>query len=437
MTAMSTTSTPLTHAIVFDDGGGVLAPLTDFRASFDVRTGALTTLERITRRLGVAVVGLRTPPELAGVTAKRHAIPVNQELRVPGSVLAINGRCVMPPAEALGLALGERLVEGASGDVVAAHVNAGEASVLLTGGVMPSGPSRMLEGRVLIHRPWSWRTQRDKAIATDLELIEKEFAGLSEEEAPGVAMRAAAVPSGRVMMREPSFLQLGGRVSVHPTARVMPGSIIDSENGAVVIDAHAVVRPGAIVIGPCYIGQHSTVLERATIRGNTAIGPWCKVNGEVGGCVFQGYSNKAHDGYLGDTFAGEWVNLGAGTTTSNLLNTYGEIVTKAAPDMSNERTGETFLGATIGDHVKTAICTRLMTGSVLHSGGMFATTAAVSGCVAPFTWATDAGPRLFRLDKFTEVMRAAMGRRHVEPTGAYLERLAGLHGAAVARYYPK
>jgi acetyltransferase-like isoleucine patch superfamily enzyme len=181
------------------------------------------------------------------------------------------------------------------------------------------------------------------------------------------------------------------------------------------------------------VGPHSTVLERATIRQHTAIGPWCKVNGEVGGTIFQGYANKAHDGYLGDSWMGEWVNLGAGTTNSNLLNTYGEIVSRATPDGKNERTGENFLGAVIGDHVKTAICTRIMTGSVLHTGSMFATTAPVSGCVGAFTWATDdpdtgrPSHRPYRLDKFGEVMRAAMARRKVEPSEAYLRRLAELH----------
>ncbi len=168
------------------------------------------------------------------------------------------------------------------------------------------------------------------------------------------------------------------------------------------------------------------MLERATIRQNTAVGPWCKVNGEIGGVLFQGYSNKAHDGYLGDSFVGEWVNLGAGTTNSNLLNTYGEVITRATPDGKHERTGETFLGAIIGDHVKTAICTRIMTGSVLHTGGMFATTAAVSGCVAPFTWATDAGQRPYRFEKFIEVARAAMSRRKITPSGAYTTLLRDL-----------
>jgi UDP-N-acetylglucosamine diphosphorylase/glucosamine-1-phosphate N-acetyltransferase len=205
--------------------------------------------------------------------------------------------------------------------------------------------------------------------------------------------------------------------------------VLDSEQGPIHIAEHATVRPGAILIGPCYVGPHATVLERATIRGGTAIGPWCKVNGEVSGTIFQGFANKAHDGYLGDAYVGEWVNLGAGTTVSNLLNTYGEVITKATPGSPNERTGESFLGPVIGDHVKTAICTRIMTGAVLHTGSMFATTAAVCGCVPGFTWATDEGQRSYRLDKFLEVARSAMSRRKVEASEAYVAALTALHGA--------
>ncbi|MFT3685650.1 MAG: hypothetical protein QM783_12110 [Phycisphaerales bacterium] len=83
-------------------------------------------------------------------------------------------------------------------------------------------------------------------------------------------------------------------------------------------------------MGPAYIGSHSTVIERTLVKAHSSIGPWCKVAGEVGGVVFQGFANKAHDGHLGDAFVGEWSNLGAGTTNSNLLNTYGEVTMRSA-----------------------------------------------------------------------------------------------------------
>ncbi len=112
---------------------------------------------------------------------------------------------------------------------------------------------------------------------------------------------------------------------------------------------------------------------------------------------------------------------------SNLLNTYSEIVSQATPGGKRERTGETFLGAMVGDHVKTAIGTRIMTGSVIGTGAMWAASEAIKGCIEPFAWVTDEGRRRYRLDKFVEVLRAVMARRDLEPSDAYLARLAGLH----------
>ena len=216
-------------------------------------------------------------------------------------------------------------------------------------------------------------------------------------------------------------------VLYHSTSHISPTVIFDSTSGPIVIDARATIRPRALLIGPCYVGQDSIVLDLATIRPGTCIGPHCKVNGEVGGTIFQAFSNKAHDGYVGDSYIGEWVNLGAGTTTSNLLNTYSEVIAKVSPKGSHERTGQTFLGSIIGDHTKTAICTRLMTGTIIHTGSMIAATGGASGCIAPFSWMTDDGVRQFRLEKFIDVLKAAMARRAKTPSPDYLSRIKELH----------
>jgi UDP-N-acetylglucosamine diphosphorylase/glucosamine-1-phosphate N-acetyltransferase len=408
-------------AYLFDDDLPQLAPLTDLRPSFDIRTGALTTLERLSMAIGLRVVGLKVPQGLAVLSSKRHSAPVNVAVPKGGPILVLNGRCVLPPPGLKDLNPGEALVEAGSGALVAAMLNAEDAQAFLDGGRLGTVKTQTLPAPTLLSRPWHIRSFRDSALKMDLDLLQSSETGeLTSTQEPRTARRYEPAPG---------VLHLGGDVVIHAEAKVYPGVVLDSENGPIHIAEHAVVRPGAILIGPCYVGPHATVLERATIRAGTAIGPWCKVNGEVGGTIFQGYSNKAHDGYVGDSYIGEWVNLGAGTTTSNLLNTYGEIVAKATPSSSNERTGETFLGAMIGDHVKTAICTRIMTGSVLHTGCMFATTAPVSGCIGPFTWATDAGVRRYRLEKFLEVARAAMGRRKVEASAAYIERIGELHAA--------
>ncbi len=410
---------------VFDEPIPQLAPLTDLRASFDVRTGALTTLERLTRALRVHVASLQVPARLAAVTAKRHSLPVNVPLPTDRPVLLINGRSVLPPLAALDLTPGEGLVEEGTGHVIAACLNGSEAQQFLATYSAPTLRAKTVPGPALLARPWHVRRFRDQALAMDLQLL--------AESQPHTLTSTQQPDPGRRYEPAPGTLYLGGDAVIAPSARVYPGVVLDSEQGAIHIAEHAVVRPGAVLIGPCYVGPHSTVLERATIRQGTAIGPWCKVNGEVGGTIFQGYANKAHDGYVGDAYVGEWVNLGAGTTTSNLLNTYGEVIARATPNSSNERTGETFLGPVIGDHVKTAICTRVMTGSVLHTGSMFATTAPVSGCVPAFTWATDEGLRTYRLEKFLEVARAAMARRKVEPSEAYIATITALHEATRSR----
>ncbi|GJQ29866.1 MAG: hypothetical protein HBSAPP03_17500 [Phycisphaerae bacterium] len=419
--------------IVFDDAGGRLAPLTDLRPSFDVRTGALTTLERVRRVLDGQVIGLWVPESLRVLARLTHAEPVNATIGGSGVALIYNGRCPVPPEGLGSLREGEALIEPGTGELVAACLDAGRALDAAAGRVPASVTARReLPAPSLLARPWHLRRYRDAAIRIDLELLALPERRTPDEPSPAQELFEAGVAGVTLTPGAAEPLRLGGAaLTVHKAARVYPGAILDLERGPIVIDEGAIVRPGAILIGPVYIGPHSTILERATIRQNTAIGPWCKVNGEVGGTIFQGYANKAHDGYLGDSWVGEWVNLGAGTTNSNLLNTYEEIIAVASPGMSNERTGETFLGATIGDHVKTAIGTRLMTGCVLHTGGMFATTAPVSGATPPFAWSTDAGLRRYRLDKFLAVARAMMHRRNIEPSAAYLERLTALHASAI------
>ncbi|MBX3363699.1 MAG: hypothetical protein KF866_02940 [Phycisphaeraceae bacterium] len=394
----------MSQTIFFDDGLGQLAPLTDLRPAFDIRTGAFTNLERIGVGLQLSLVGLWVPPGLVDLTRDRHDVLVNSVPDLADPILLINGRCPLPLREIDDLAPGERLVEQKSDQTIAARLAPAEARRLLEG--EPVGQTVLFDKKVLLSRPWEVRSVRDLAIETDLKIL----AGMSRRD----------VPAGVAVVGD-------HRPMIHPESNVCPGVTLVCEDGPVVIDRRAQVRPGAIIIGPAYVGPGSTVLERATIRSHTAVGPVCKVNGEIAGTVFQGYANKAHDGYLGDSWVGEWVNLGAGTTNSNLLNTYTPVIAQAWPGMSRERTEETFLGAVIGDHVKTAICTRIMTGCVIHLGSMLAGTAPVSGCIAPFSWYTDSGCAFYRLSKFLDVLHTAMGRRDIEPSEAYLARLRELH----------
>ncbi|MBX3384997.1 MAG: hypothetical protein KF768_00335 [Phycisphaeraceae bacterium] len=439
---MSATNFTDAAMIVFDDtdlvsegGACLLSPVTDLRATFDLRTGARTTLERMVSAAGVdgSRIRLRVPARLAGLTRERHSgLRVNDSAGLDsGSALLVNGRFALATEQCFeawrGLAVGSGEVSG-EGSVVVARVEASAARDFLSGG----GSARVLGGikpvpvakgssERLLSRPWHLRTFRDEALEIDLAAL----AG-SEPTSTG---------------QTPFGWMIGPHaVRIAETAVVQAGVVLDASSGPIWIGAHAVIRPGAVVCGPCAVGEHSTVMDRAVIRAQTAIGPWCKVGGEVGATIFQGYANKAHDGYLGDSYIGEWVNLGANTTNSNLLNTYGEITARAlkgpvGPVGSNERSGERFLGCVLGDHVKTAICTRIMTGTIVGTGTMFAAGQAVTGTVPGFRWITDATPLSttsagadYRFEKFMDVARAAMARRSVHPTDAYVAALRGLSG---------
>lgn len=389
--------------IIFDDGLGQLGPMTDLRASFEVRTGMFTTGRRIAAHRPKSLGGYWVPGRLANAVAERADAPVNT-LPNEEVIYCVNGRWSTPEGS---LKLGEALVEQATGHVIAAVLRRADAEYFLTTGQLHERVQvQRLDKRVLYKFPWDVMHMMKQTIVHDI---------LSHR------ILDAAIPSdlAEVVGEYP--------VEVHAGAKIFPYVVLDATAGPIMIHEHAVIRPGAILCGPCAIGSESTVIDRALIKAHTVIGPHCKVAGEVGGTIFQGFSNKSHDGHLGDSWVGKWVNLGAGTTNSNLLNTYGEVTMRLEPDGPRLRTGMTFLGAIIGDHVKTAIGTRIMTGSVLGTGAMIATTAPPATCVRRYAWMTDEGERTYAIDKFLETARTMMERRKVQLSESYANALRELH----------
>jgi UDP-N-acetylglucosamine diphosphorylase/glucosamine-1-phosphate N-acetyltransferase len=147
---------------------------------------------------------------------------------------------------------------------------------------------------------------------------------------------------------------------------IKPGVVLDASEGPIVIENGVQLLPNAVVIGPAYIGEKTVIKAGAKIYHNTVIGPLCKIGGEVEGCIFQGYSNKQHEGFLGHSFVGEWVNLGAGTENSDLKNNYSSI--KVLLGRKEIDTKSMFVGCCVGDHTKTGIKTMINSGSIF---GMF------------------------------------------------------------------
>jgi UDP-N-acetylglucosamine diphosphorylase/glucosamine-1-phosphate N-acetyltransferase len=190
-------------------------------------------------------------------------------------------------------------------------------------------------------------------------------------------------------------------------------AFLNTTDGPIYIGKEAVVMEGAKIRGPFALCDHATVKMDAKIYGGTTIGPHCKVGGEISNSVIFGYSNKAHDGFLGNSVLGEWCNLGADTNVSNLKNTYEPVKLWSYSTEHFENTGQQFCGLMMGDHSKTGINTMFNTGTVV---GVFANIYGDGyqrNFIPSFSWGGKHGLTHYKLEKAFQVAAAVMARRGI------------------------
>jgi UDP-N-acetylglucosamine diphosphorylase/glucosamine-1-phosphate N-acetyltransferase len=208
-------------------------------------------------------------------------------------------------------------------------------------------------------------------------------------------------------------------------ATIEPQVVFDASAGPIYVGARTTVLAFTRLVGPCYVGKDSMILgDRIS---TCSIGDHCKVRGEMSNTVMIGYANKGHDGFVGHSYMGRWVNLGAGTITSNLKNTYGPVTLWTPSGMRS--TGMQFLGTLFGDHAKTGIGTCLTTGTVLGAAANVYGGQTPPKAVPPFAWGSAPPYSVYRLDKFLEVVERVMARRQVKLTDRGREQLAAAHRA--------
>jgi len=194
----------------------------------------------------------------------------------------------------------------------------------------------------------------------------------------------------------------GVKGKVHPSV-----VIINPEN--VLVEEGVEIEPYAVLDarqGPIYIAQGTIVRAGANLRGPLSIGPECRINGEVVASIFHGYSNKGHYGFIGHSYIGEWVNLGAGTTNSNLKNTYGTV--KVELNGKTIDSGQQFIGCFIGDHAKLGIGTLITTGAVIGIGANVFGGGITPKSVPNFAWGQK---DKYKLNAFLANAKTAMKRR--------------------------
>ena len=207
------------------------------------------------------------------------------------------------------------------------------------------------------------------------------------------------------------------RLFIEPTAKV-EGAIINTTGGSVYIGPDAEVMEGSCLRGPIAIAEHAVVNMGTKIYGATTIGPYCKVGGEINNVVFWGYSNKAHDGFLGNAVIGQWCNLGAGCVASNLKNDYTLIKLWNYAAQRFLPTGLQFCGLIMGDHSKAGINTMFNTATVIGVGVNFHGSDFPRNFIPSFKEGSTAGMSDVNLNKFFKTAEAVMARRHVDLTDA-------------------
>lgn len=188
------------------------------------------------------------------------------------------------------------------------------------------------------------------------------------------------------------------------------GTILDATKGPIIIDNFAKIMYNSVIVGPCYIGPECIIKIGAKIYGNCSFGKFCKIGGEVENSTFHSYSNKQHDGFIGHSYIGEWVNLGAGTSNSDLKNNYSKITVK----LPHEKifTNKQFLGILMGDHCKTAINSSFSTGSVVGLSTMVASSKIMPKYIPDFSWIEMDSVADYDIVKAIETAQIVMERRN-------------------------
>jgi UDP-N-acetylglucosamine diphosphorylase / glucose-1-phosphate thymidylyltransferase / UDP-N-acetylgalactosamine diphosphorylase / glucosamine-1-phosphate N-acetyltransferase / galactosamine-1-phosphate N-acetyltransferase len=241
---------------------------------------------------------------------------------------------------------------------------------------------------------------------------------------PMLASDIAALGSSMERESGDGLVRLGSHdVIVERGATVEPFVVFDATPGPILLRRGAHITAFTKLVGPCAIGEH-TIVNGGKIA-NCSIGDHCRATGELSTTIFLGHANKGHDGFVGHSYLGRWVNLGASTVTSNLKNTYGSVAFWT-PDGIRE-TGLQFLGTFFGDHAKTAIGTRLTTGSVIGAGANVFGGGMTPKVVPPFAWGIDSDGQPYALDRFLVVAERMMERRHVPLGDRGRKQLSAAH----------
>jgi len=358
-----------------------LLPFTFTRPVADIRIGILTIREKWEKHLGVTTTTITEDY----LSEKYPMVEMEENVMINASYL--------PNSELVVLIKGleENQAIFKDEDVIAFYTKEAQEDIDLAS----YDAIEYNEDIIKIEHSWDIFTKNGEALQDDYDLMTK---GKKSQPIPN---------SNNVISAENIFIEEGAKLEF---------VTLNASSGPIYIAENAEIMEGSIIRGPFALCNNATVKLGAKIYGPTTVGPYSKVGGEVNNSVLFGYSNKGHDGFLGNSVLGEWCNIGADTNNSNLKNNYAEVRLWDYETEGFARTGIQFCGLMMGDHSKCGINTMFNTGTVVGVSANIFGSGFPRNFVPSFSWGGNGGFTTYLTKKAFEVAEVVMSRRDIEFT---------------------
>ena len=369
--------------ILFDDSSwGNLLPLTFTRPVAEIRIGILKISEKWEKRLN-GNVSFLTQDYLS---CKFPLVSMADNLLINGSVLPVPKLI----QEIHSLQTGQMLKR--DNVIMAARCDAGQLEDFKVGNINKFENKNTSVTFTKIEYPWDIFSFNGLALNEDFQFLTD---GL---------VSASISNTNKVAGTENIFIEEGANIAF---------SILNAKTGPIYVGKDAEIMEGCMVRGPLALCEHATLKMGTKVYGPTTIGPHSKVGGEISNSVIFGFSNKAHDGFLGNSVLGEWCNLGADTNNSNLKNNYAEVRLWNYPQERFISTGLQFCGLIMGDHSKTGINTMFNTGTIVGVCANIFGAGFPRNFIPSFSWGGAEDLTVYLLNKAYEVAELVMKRRNI------------------------
>lgn len=370
--------------LIFSDAQywDVFLPLTYTKPIAELRTGILTFSERWQKLLNTKEIAFVTEDYLQNkfkTYEKKESLLITPNFLPSDNVLN----------QIKNLQLGEALIY--KDEVLAARLDMQDFSLSKIDKM-----TDVTEELTFFTQPTDLFSLNDKAIDFDFDLVTK-----------GKVSQELSKTNGFLGKKEDLFIEDGAEIEF---------ATLNCKTGKIYIGKNAEIMEGSVVRGSLALCEGSKINMGSKIYGATTIGPHSKVGGEVNNIIISGFTNKGHEGFVGNSVIGEWCNLGADTNSSNLKNNYAEVKLWSYKSKKFEKTGLQFCGLIMGDHSKTAINTQFNTGTVVGVGANIFKSGFPPNVIDHFSWGGFKGDEKFRLATAYEVAEKAMARRKMPLT---------------------